>query len=232
MKVTYLGHACVNIEIEGTYFLIDPFISANPLAKHININNIKATYILLTHAHGDHILDTETIAKHTGAQLITNPEILDHYRKLGIDGHDMNIGGSHRFLDGKVKIKMIKAVHSSSFPDGSYGGNPAGFLINYKDETIYVSGDTALTLDMKIIPHQYRVDLAIFPIGNNYTMGVRDALTAAKFVETNNVLGVHYDTFEVIKIDKEASKHKFSDAHKRLHLLEIGESLEVNNLIK
>ena len=231
MKVTYLGHACVNIQIERAHFLVDPFISANPLAEHIDINSIEATYILLTHAHADHILDAEAIAKRTGAPLITNPEILDHYRKLGLDGHDMNIGGSHRFLDGKVKIKMVKAVHSSSFPDGSYGGNPAGFLINYKDQTIYISGDTALTMDMKIIPHQYKVDLAILPIGNNYTMGVRDALTAAKFVETNNVLGVHYDTFDVIKIDKEASKRKFSDAHKRLHLLEIGNSLEVDDLI-
>jgi UPF0173 metal-dependent hydrolase fjoh_2786 len=231
MKVTYLGHACVNIQIEGAHFLVDPFISANPLAGHIDINSIEATYILLTHAHADHILDAEAIAKRTGAPLITNPEILGHYRKLGLDGYDMNIGGSHRFLDGKVKIKMVKAVHSSSFPDGSYGGNPAGFLINYKDQTIYISGDTALTMDMKIIPHQYKVDLAILPIGNNYTMGVRDALTAAKFVETNNVLGVHYDTFDVIKIDKEASKRKFSDAHKRLHLLEIGNSLEVDDLI-
>ena len=231
MKVTYLGHACVNIQIEGAHFLVDPFISANPLAGHIDINSIEATYILLTHAHADHILDAEAIAKRTGAPLITNPEILGHYRKLGLDGYDMNIGGSHRFLDGKVKIKMVKAVHSSSFPDGSYGGNPAGFLINYKDQTIYISGDTALTMDMKIIPHQYKVDLAILPIGNNYTMGIRDALTAAKFVETNNVLGVHYDTFDVIKIDKEASKRKFSDAHKRLHLLEIGNSLEVDDLI-
>ena len=231
MKVTYLGHACVNIQIEGAHFLVDPFISANPLAGHIDINSIEATYILLTHAHADHILDAEAIAKRTGAPLITNPEILGHYRKLGLDGYDMNIGGSHRFLDGKVKIKMVKAVHSSSFPDGSYGGNPAGFLINYKDQTIYISGDTALTMDMKIIPHQYKVDLAILPIGNNYTMGVRDALTAAKFVETNNVLGVHYDTFDVIKIDKEASKRKFSDGHKRLHLLEIGNSLEVDDLI-
>ena len=231
MKVTYLGHACVNIQIEGAHFLVDPFISANPLAGHIDINSIEATYILLTHAHADHILDAEAIAKRTGAPLITNPEILDHYRKLGLDGHDMNIGGSHRFLDGNVKIKMVKAVHSSSFPDGSYGGNPAGFLINYKDQTLYISGDTPLPMDMKIIPHQYKVDLAILPIGNNYTMGVRDALTAAKFVETNNVLGVHYDTFDVIKIDKEASKRKFSDAHKRLHLLEIGNSLEVDDLI-
>lgn len=232
MKITYLGHACVNIEIEGNYFLIDPFISGNPLAKHIDLQAIKADYILLTHAHTDHILDTEVIAKNTNAQLISNPEILAHFRKLGLSGHEMNIGGSHRFVDGKIKIKMIKAVHSSSFQDGTYGGNPAGYLINYNDITIYVSGDTALHMDMKIIPHQYKIDLAIFPIGNNYTMGVRDALTAANFVETRNVLGVHYDTFDVIKIDKEASKKKFSDAHKKLHLLEIGASLNVIDLIK
>jgi UPF0173 metal-dependent hydrolase fjoh_2786 len=142
----------------------------------------------------------------------------------------MNLGGSHRFVDGKVKIKMIKAEHSSSFPDGSYGGNPAGFLIDYNDETIYIAGDTALHYDMKIIPHQYKVNLGIFPIGNNYTMGVRDALTAARFVETNNVLGVHYDTFPVIKINKESSKQKFKDDHRRLHLIEIGATLDLKDL--
>lgn len=230
MKVTYLGHACVNINIDGTHFLVDPFISANPLAQHIDINTIPADYILITHAHADHILDVETIAKRTGAQLITNPEILAHYEALGLTGHAMNLGGSHRFLDGKVKIKMIKAEHSSSFPDGSYGGNPAGFLIDCNEETIYISGDTALHYDMKIIPHQYRVNLAIFPIGNNYTMGIRDALTAARFIEANNILGVHYDTFPVITIDKEAAKHKFKDDHRRLHLLPIGESIELKDL--
>ena len=230
MKVTYLGHACVNIDIDGTHFLVDPFISPNPLASHIDINTLKADYILITHAHGDHIADVEAIAKRTGAQLITNPEILTHYENLGLSGHAMNLGGSHRFVDGKVKIKMIKAEHSSSFPDGSYGGNPAGFLIDCNDDTIYISGDTALHYDMKIIPHQYKVNLAIFPIGNNYTMGVRDALTAARFVEVNNVLGVHYDTFPVIKIDKEAAKRKFKDDHRRLHLLEIGVTLDLKDL--
>ena len=227
MKVTYLGHACVNIEINGKYFLVDPFISANPLAKHIDINSVPADYILITHAHGDHIADVEAIAKRTGAQLISNPEILQYFRNLGLDGHDMNIGGAHRFADGTVKIKMIKAEHSSSFPDGSYGGNPAGFLVIYNDQTIYISGDTALHYDMKIIPHQYRIDLGIFPIGNNYTMGVRDALTAARFVETNNVLGVHYNTFPVITIDTEAAVRKFKDDHRRLHLPAIGETINV-----
>lgn len=230
MKVTYLGHACVNIEIEGKHFLIDPFISANPLAKHIDIQGVKADYILLTHAHQDHILDAETIAKNTGAKIISNPEILAHYRELGLDGHEMNIGGSHRFEDGKVKIKMIKAVHSSSFPDGKYGGNPTGFLIDYNGLTIYVSGDTALHMDMTIIPHQYKINLAILPIGNNYTMGVRDALTAAKFVDSYHTLGVHYDTFDVIKIDHEAAKLKFAYAHRKLHLLAIGETLDVAKL--
>ncbi|MDO4230148.1 MAG: metal-dependent hydrolase [Capnocytophaga sp.] len=229
MKVTYLGHACVNIEIKGKYFLVDPFISANPLAKHIDISTIKADYILLTHAHQDHILDAEAIAKNTGAKLISNPEILAHYRALGLDGHEMNIGGSHRFENGSVKIKMIKAVHSSSFSDGKYGGNPAGFLIDSDDLTVYISGDTALHLDMTIIPHQYKINLAILPIGNNYTMGVRDALTAARFVDTYHTLGVHYDTFDVIKIDHEASVNKFAAAHRKLHLLPIGESLDVEN---
>ena len=224
MKVTYLGHACVNIDIDGTFFLVDPFISPNPLAKHIDINSIKADYILITHA------DVEAIAKRTGAQLITNPEILAHFEALGLSGHSMNLGGSHRFVDGKVKIKMIKAEHSSSFPDGSYGGNPAGFLIDYNDETIYIAGDTALHYDMKIIPHQYKVNLGIFPIGNNYTMEVRDALTAARFVEVDNVLGVHYDTFPVIKINKESSKQKFKDDHRRLHLIEIGATLDLKDL--
>ena len=227
MKVTYLGHACVNIEINGKYFLVDPFISANPLAKHIDINSVPADYILITHAHGDHIADVEAIAKRTGAQLISNPEILQYFRNLGLDGHDMNIGGSHRFEDGTVKIKMIKAEHSSSFPDGTYGGNPAGFLVIYNDQTIYISGDTALHYDMKIIPHQYRIDLGIFPIGNNYTMGVRDALTAARFVETNNVLGVHYNTFPVITIDTEAAARKFKDDHRKLLLPAIGETINV-----
>lgn len=227
MKVTYLGHACINIEINGKYFLVDPFISANPLAKHIDINSVPADYILITHAHGDHIADVEAIAKRTGAQLISNPEILQYFRNLGLDGHDMNIGGSHRFEDGTVKIKMINAEHSSSFPDGTYGGNPAGFLVIYNDQTIYISGDTALHYDMKIIPHQYRIDLGIFPIGNNYTMGVRDALTAARFVETNNVLGVHYNTFPVITIDTEAAVRKFKDDHRKLLLPAIGETINV-----
>lgn len=109
MKVTYLGHACVNVEIEGKFFLIDPFISGNPLAKHIDIKSVKADYILLTHAHLDHILDAEVIAKNTGAKLITNPEIMTHYRDLGLDGYEMNIGGTQRLENGKVEIKMTKA---------------------------------------------------------------------------------------------------------------------------
>ncbi|MFK8266133.1 metal-dependent hydrolase [Capnocytophaga cynodegmi] len=230
MKVTYLGHACVNVEIEGRFFLIDPFISGNPLAKHIDIKSVKADYILLTHAHLDHILDAEVIAKNTGAKLITNPEIMAHYRDLGLDGHEMNIGGTQRLENGKVEIKMTKAEHSSAFSDGKYGGNPAGFLITNKGRTIYVSGDTALSLDMKLIPYQYNVDLAILPIGDNYTMGVKDALLAAKFVDSYHTLGVHYDTFDVIKIDKGSSEKEFSNSHRKLHLLSIGDTIDINAL--
>lgn len=230
MKVTYLGHACVNIEIEGKYFLVDPFISGNPLAKNIDVKSIKADYILLTHAHLDHILDAETIAKNTGAKLITNPEIMAHYRELGLEGYEMNIGGTQWFEGGKVEIKMTKAEHSSAFSDGKYGGNPAGFLINGNGRTVYVSGDTALYLDMKLIAYHHKVDLAILPIGDNYTMGVQDALLAAKFVDSYHTLGVHYDTFDVIKIDKEFSKQKFTDFHRKLHLLSIGNTINVAEL--
>lgn len=230
MIVTYLGHACVNVQAAGKHFLFDPFISENPLAKHIDIQKIPADYILLTHAHKDHILDAEAIAKRTGAKIIANPEIVAYYEKLGIEGLPMNIGGSRRYENGQVKVKMIKAVHSSSFEDGAYGGTPAGFLLDFEDTTIYVSGDTALTMDMTIIPHQYKINLAILPIGNGFTMGVRDALTAAKFVDAYHTLGVHYDTFPPIKIDKESAKRKFADAHRRLHLLEIGQSINAKEL--
>lgn len=230
MKVTYLGHACICVEVEKKHLLIDPFITENKLAKDIDVDAIECDYILITHAHHDHIADTEKIAKRTNATIISNPEIVAYFEKKGLRGYSMNIGGSHRFEDGKIKIKMTKAVHSSSFEDGSYGGVACGFIIDNNNTTIYVSGDTALTMDMTIIPHQYKINLAVLPVGNNYTMGVRDAITAAKFVETNHILAVHYDTFDVIKIDHNVAKNKFSDAHKRLHMLEIGQSIDVENL--
>lgn len=225
MKITYYGHASLGIEVNGKHLVVDPFISANELASHININEIKADYILITHAHGDHILDVEAIAKNTGATIVSNAEIAGHYEAKGFKAHPMNHGGSWEFDFGKVKY--VNAIHSSSFPDGSYGGQPGGFVIEAENKNVYIAGDTALTYDMKLIPMRNPLDLAILPIGSNFTMDVDDASIAAEFLSVNRVLGYHYDTFGYIKIDHEIAKQKFESKNKELVLLEIGSSLTV-----
>ena len=161
MKITFYGHASLGIEIGGKHILVDPYISANPEAAHIDIKHLKADYILLTHAHSDHILDVEAIAKRTNAVIVSNFEVASHFGEKGFEYHPMNHGGSWTFDFGKVKF--VSAIHSSSFPDGSYGGNPGGFVIEGEHKNIYISGDTALTMDMKLIPLRTKLDLAIFP---------------------------------------------------------------------
>jgi L-ascorbate metabolism protein UlaG (beta-lactamase superfamily) len=225
MKITYLGHASLAIEINGTNIIVDPFISANELAKHIDVNSLKADYILITHAHGDHILDVETIAKNTGATIVSNAEIAGYYEAKGFKTHSMNHGGSWMFNFGKVKY--VNAIHSSSFPDGTYGGQPGGFVIEADSKNVYIAGDTALTYDMKLISMRNPLDLAILPIGDNFTMDVDDATIAAEFLEVTTVLGYHYDTFGYIKIDHEVAKQKFANKHKELILLPVGNSIEI-----
>jgi len=224
MKITFYGHASLGIETNGKNIIVDPYITANELAGHININDLKADYILLTHAHGDHILDVETIAKNTGATIVSNAEIATYYANKGFTSHPMNHGGSWQFDFGKVKY--VNAIHSSSFPDGTYGGNQGGFVIE-ADKNIYIAGDTALTFDMKLIPLRTKLDMAIFPLGNNFTMDAEDAVIASDFVECNNVLGYHFDTFGYIKIDHGATKKLFTDKGKKLTLLEIGSSIDL-----
>lgn len=225
MKITFYGHASLGIEIAGKFIIVDPYISANPKASHIDIHALKADYILLTHAHQDHILDVEAIAKHTNAIIISNAEIAGHYSKKGFKSHPMNHGGSWKFDFGTVKF--VNAIHSSSFPDGSYGGNPGGFVIEGEHKNIYIAGDTALTMDMKLIPMRTKLDLAILPIGNNFTMDIDDAIIASDFVECDKILGYHYDTFGFIEINHEQSIKKFFDKGKDLMLLKIGESIEL-----
>jgi L-ascorbate metabolism protein UlaG (beta-lactamase superfamily) len=225
MKITFYGHASLGIEVGGKHILVDPYISANPNASHININELKADYILLTHAHSDHILDVEYIAARTNAIIVSNYEIATHFGNKNLKYHPMNHGGSWNFDFGK--LKFVNAVHSSSFPDGSYGGNPGGFVIEGEHKNIYIAGDTALTMDMKLIPMRTKLDLAILPIGSNFTMDVDDAIIASDFVECDKILGVHYDTFGYIEIDHEESIRKFFDKGKDLMLLEIGESIEL-----
>jgi len=225
MKITYYGHASLGIEVNGTNIIVDPFISANELAKHIDVNSLKADYILITHAHGDHILDVETIATNTGATIVSNAEIAGYYEAKGFKTHPMNHGGSWQFNFGKVKY--VNAIHSSSFPDGTYGGQPGGFVIEADNKNVYIAGDTALTYDMKLISMRNPLDLAILPIGDNFTMDVDDAAIAAEFLEVTTVLGYHYDTFGYIKIDHEVAKQKFANKHKELILLPVGDSIGI-----
>jgi len=226
MKITFYGQNSLALEIGEKHIIVDPFITGNDLAKdQVDINELKADYILLTHAHQDHILDAEAIAKNTGATIVSNFEIANHYESKGFDVHPMNHGGSWKFDFGKVKY--VNALHTSSFPDGSYGGQPGGFVIETDSGNIYIAGDTALTFDMKLIPMSTKIDLAVLPIGDNFTMGIDDAIIASDFIECDRILGCHYDTFGYIEIDHEEARKKFSGKGKDLLLLEIGASVEV-----
>ena len=225
MKISFLGHASLQIQIGDTNILVDPFISGNPKASQIDINSLKADYILITHAHFDHTQDVESIAKRTGAVIISNFEIVSHYQNKDIEGHPMNHGGSWEFDFGRVKY--VNAIHTSSFQDGSYGGQPGGFVIEGEHKNIYIAGDTALTYDMKLIPLQTKLDLAILPIGDNFTMGIDDAIMASDFIECDKILGYHFDTFGYIEINHKDAKRRFFEKDKDLMLLEIEESIEL-----
>ena len=212
--------------IGGENLLIDPFITPNELAKDINVAEIKPDYILITHGHEDHVADVELIAKQSNAKLIANYEIGNWFEKKGLeDIVRLNISGV--FKSENWAVKMVSAAHSSSMPDGSYGGQPGGFVIEGEHKNIYIAGDTALTYDMKLIPLQTKLDLAILPIGDNFTMGIDDAILASDFIECDKVLGYHFDTFGYIEIDHETAKRKFFEKDKDLMLLEIGEFIEL-----
>ncbi|MCD8529169.1 MAG: metal-dependent hydrolase [Chitinophagales bacterium] len=227
MKLTYYGHACFALEIKGKHLLFDPFITPNELAKDIDIKKIKADYIFISHGHEDHVADALSIANNTGATVVANFEIYSWFMAKGVkNGHPMNHGGVWEFDFGQVK--MVNAVHSSVLPDGTYGGNPAGYVFTTDEGNFYFAGDTALTMDMKLIPMTCSdVGFCILPIGNNFTMGVNDAIIAADFVGCDTVIGVHYDTFGYIKIDKEEAKQAFAKNGKELILLEIGETRDI-----
>lgn len=226
MKITFLGHASFLIETAGKRLLFDPFISPNPLAKNIKINELKPDYILLSHGHADHVADAEHLAKNEGATIIANYEVATWFENKGVEKtHPMNHGGSWDFDFGSVKF--VNAVHSSCMPDGSYGGNPGGFVIETGGKTFYYAGDTALTMDMKLIGEEFKIDFAILPLGSNFTMGYKDAMKAANFVGTKKVIGMHFDTFPYIKISHEAALEEALKNGIDLQLLEIGASIQL-----
>lgn len=227
MKITYYGHSCFGVEVGNKNLLFDPFISPNQLAEKIDIKSIKADYILISHGHEDHIADAVTIAKNTGAIIISNFEICNWLTKQGIKNyHPMNVGGKWIFDFGKVKC--VAAAHSSSMPDGTYGGSAMGFLINSGNAHFYYAGDTALTYDMKLIGDYRDIDFAFLPIGDNFTMSIDNAIIASDFIKCNKIIGMHYDTFGYILIDKKEALDKFKHQDKELFLLEIGETKNIH----
>lgn len=225
MKFTYYGQSCFLLEAGGKKFLFDPFITPNPLAKDIDVKSITADYILVSHGHGDHVADLVSLGKQTGALVIAMVEVAGWAESQGLTNiHPMNFG-KHQFEFGM--LRMVWATHSSSMPDGSYGGNPAGFVLELEGKTVYFAGDTSLNADMKLLADLYNLDYAILPIGGNYTMDVDDALIACKYIDCDKVIGVHYDTFPAIKIDKDAALAKFKRENRTLLLPAIGETISL-----
>ncbi len=224
MKLTFFGHACFLVEAGGKKILFDPFITGNELAKDIDINSIHADYILLSHGHGDHVADALAIAQRCDATIVGAPEVTGWFAAQGHSkSHQMNFGGSWQFDFGKVKY--VQAQHSSSMPDGSYGGNPGGFVVTTAEGNFYYAGDTALMMDMQLIPRYAKLDFAVLPIGDNFTMGIDDAVIAADFIQCSKIVGIHYDTFGYIKIDTAEAKQKFAAAGHTLLLPGIGETI-------
>ena len=224
MKITFLGQSGFHIETNGHSILIDPFLSGNELAVN-SPEEFSPSHIVLTHAHPDHYGDTEDIAKRGGATVVSSFEVANYLGEKGIQGHPMNIGGSFDFPFGKVTY--TPAWHSNSLPDGTYAGMPSGLLLEIQGKRIYHAGDTALFSDMKLIARG-GVDLAILPIGDNFTMGPEDALEAVKMIEPQMVIPVHYNTFEVIEQDPEAFKSSVeSQTDSRCTVLSPGESTDL-----
>jgi len=226
MKLTYYGHSCFAIETKGKRLLFDPFVTYNELARNISADSIEADFILISHGHQDHVADAVSIANRTGAMVICAWEVMGWLNSKGVTNvHPMNTGGKKTFDFGTVRC--VVAQHSGGLPDGSYGGNPMGFVITTGEANFYYAGDTALTLDMQLIPRWTTIDFALMPIGDNFTMGAEDAAMAANMVQTEKVIGVHYDTFPYIVIDKHRAEKVFADHQITLLLPAIGETIDL-----
>jgi L-ascorbate metabolism protein UlaG (beta-lactamase superfamily) len=221
--VTFLGHSCVQIHGGGSTILIDPFLTGNPLAG-AKANEIQCDFIVVTHAHGDHLGDAIDIARRTHATIISNFEIHNYCVAKGAKAHPLHIGGGHRFPFGRAKLTV--AHHGSSFPDGSYGGTPAGVLLTLGGQTIYHAGDTALTYDMLFVG-EAGVDLALLPIGDNFTMGADDAARALDLIKPRVVIPIHYNTFDVIAADPRAFASRAEQKGVTCVILKPGDSYEL-----
>ncbi|MEN3039951.1 MAG: metal-dependent hydrolase [Bacteroidia bacterium] len=230
MRIRYLGHSAFLITTGKYQLLFDPFITPNELTKgKIVLGDLKPDFIFLSHAHFDHIADAEEISKAAGAPIVGVWEIHSYFSERGCQTYPMNVGGVWRpSSDSKLWVKLVPAIHTSSFPNGQYGGVPVGFIISDGAHTLYYAGDTALSLEMELISERYTLSAAFLPIGGTFTMDVEDAVEAALLLDVEHVIGMHYDTFEPIKIDHEKAKQEFRENDCTLHLLSIGEEIAIN----
>jgi L-ascorbate metabolism protein UlaG (beta-lactamase superfamily) len=224
-SLTWYGHAAIGMTVNDEKLLVDPFITDNPTTP-VKAEELEADFILISHGHGDHVGDAISIAKRTGAMIISNYEIASWFQEQGIDAHPQHIGGGHQYPFGYLKLTL--ALHGSALPDGSYGGNPAGFLLTTPDERrIYLACDTGLFGDMRLIGEE-GIDLAVLPIGDNFTMGPRDALRAVKLIQPQHVIPVHYNTWEVIEQDPVAWAEEVKrETETTVHILKPGESFSL-----
>ena len=224
-SIKYLSHSSFWIEAGGKKLLIDPFITGNPKAT-VKSADLKPDYILLTHGHGDHLGDGLAIAKASGATIIAPNELAVYCDSKGAKAHTMHIGGGHNFDFGRVKLTI--AHHGSAVREDDhweYMGEPCGFLITSEGKTVYHAGDTGLFLDMKLIGEINTIDLALLPIGDNFTMGVDDAIKAVEFLKPKQVVPMHYDTFDLIAADPKKFAAGAEKSGAKVTILGIGETL-------
>jgi L-ascorbate metabolism protein UlaG (beta-lactamase superfamily) len=224
LKITYHGHSAFEIKFDKYNIVIDPFFNGNKHAK-VKPVDVKCDFIVLTHAHGDHLGDAFDIAKKNNATVIAVNELANFAAESGCKAHNMHIGGGYNFPFGRIKFTI--AHHGSSAPDGRYMGEPAGVLITAGGKTVYHAGDTGLFLDMKLIGEINSIDAALLPIGDNFTMGIDDAVKAVEFLNPKLAIPMHYSTFGVIEADPQEFKRKVESIGKKCAVVPFGESIDV-----